>query len=133
MSDGHWWDRLGVVAATIVGLPSLLLGAVGVNIITLIAVLIVWLLWPLAGAIAYTVGWVNLIGYRLIYGEQMRRAFPATVNHQNGSSAWLIAVGALGALRSWFASDTFGLVLGLLGAAVLLLSQSTLFRPSTLT
>jgi hypothetical protein len=132
MNDGHWWSRIVFAVATIVALPSLLLGMAGVSVVTLIALLVAWLIWPLAGAVAYTVAWVDLIGYRLIYGDQMRRAGPATVNHQNGSSAWLIAVGAIGAIRGWHASDSIAAVLGLAGVVVLLLSQATLFRPSTL-
>ena len=120
------------VAATIVALPSLLLGMAGVSVVTLIALLVVWLIWPLVGAVAYTVAWVDLMGYRLIYGDQMRRAVPATVNHQNGSSAWLIAIGAIGTIRCWLTSDSIAAVLGLAGVVVLLLSQGMLFRPSTL-
>lgn len=121
-----------LLAMTILALPSMVLGMVGVNIAALAILLAIWMVWPLLGAIVYTVTWINLVAYRLFYGREMRRAFPATVNHQNGASAWLMAVGALGAVRSGFAHDGLGVAFGVVGTAVLLLSQSTLFRPSSM-
>lgn len=132
MSRTPWHERLWVLAATILALPSMVLGMVGLNIVVLAVLLVLWVVWPFLAAVVYSLMWVNLVAYRLFYGREMRRSFPATVNHQNGASAWLIGVGVLGAVRSWFGHDSVSVALGVVGAVVLLLSQSTLFRPSSM-
>lgn len=103
---------------------------VGVNMATVAALGIVWLVWPKVGALVYTALWLNLIAYRVVLGARMRATLPMTVNNQNGASAWLMILGVIGAIRSGVAYDPLGIALGAIGAVVLFMSQGPLFQPA---
>lgn len=129
MRGAAWWQWAGLLAWAVIPLPSAILGTVGVNMLAVGALGVLWFLWPSVGAFVYTATWVNLVAYRLVFGGRMRITFPMTVNNQNGASSWLMILGVLGAIRSGFAADAFGIALGLVGAAVLFFSQGPLFQP----
>lgn len=129
-----WWYRAGLLVFTVVPIASTFLGLTVVNMLVVGALAILWLGWPSVGSVLYTATWVNLVGYRLAHTilarGRLRVAFPMTVNNQNGASAWLLALGVLGAIRSGFAGEGLGIALGVLGATLLFFSQGPLFQPA---
>jgi len=130
MMVAAWWQWAALFVWATIPLPSTILGIVGLNILAVGALGASWFLWPGVGAPAYTATWMNLVGYRLLFGGRMRIRFPMTVNNQNGASSWLIVLGVLGAIRSGFGADGLGVTLGIVGAAVLFFSQGPLFQPA---
>jgi hypothetical protein len=125
MGDAAWWQWALLVVWAVVPIPSLLLGLGGINVVMVAVLLILWLASPSVGCWVYVATWVNLVGYRLLLGRQLQ-ATPMTMSNQNGASAWLAALGIVGAIRSGFAGDAVATALGVVGV-VLFMVQGPLF------
>jgi hypothetical protein len=83
--------------------------------------LIQWRIW----LISQDYGWRSfLLRPRSVAVD---RCSPSLIN-QNVASAWLMIGGIAGAVRSWYAADSLGALIGLIVAIGLLLLQGILFR-----
>jgi hypothetical protein len=130
MFDMRWVVAVGLAVLPI---PTIICGLALLNLVSLAAVLGLWLYRPDLGPWLYTPFWVNLVGMRAVnlYTPLLFPGYPFDVRamaaEQNRSSAILILVGIVGAIRSALVPDALGIVSGLVSAVVLFFAQSLIF------
>jgi hypothetical protein len=83
--------------------------------------LIQWRIW----LISQEYGWRSFL--RRPRSVAVDRRSPSLIN-QNVASAWLMFGGIAGAVRSWYAADGLGALVGVIVGIALLLLQGILFR-----
>ncbi len=95
------------------------------------AVIGFWLVLPGWGPWVYAGVCAGLVQFRvwlLWTTGPSGLGYSPSIANQNSASAWLLIGGFIGAVRSWYAADALGTLIGLLIAVTLLILQGILFR-----
>lgn len=100
--------------------PAVVIAVIGLSLL-----IPEWGPWVFAGVCA------SLVQFRLWLlwtAEPSQLRYSPAIAIQNSASAWLFMAGIIGAVRSWYAADVVGAVMGLLIGVTLLILQGFLFR-----